>query len=233
MKTLLLICTLFVSSIALGQNCHCNHDTILKEIISCKPIIFNNHSKLFWSYNCDSSWLTFKGPTGKRKMIFSLGGGLVELTTRLGYVDFTEFRSTFLVTNNVISGCCDPQDYYVHDKISGDLIKYLGRAIFVSDDKNFPFVVSITNSHYTNSNAVDNSLTIYNLDTRKEYKISLPKGEIEKGMKNNEFMFPENVFETADIKDDKLTLRYFTEDYRKVKDLNYKTIVIDLKKYNR
>jgi len=207
-----------LSSIIWGQNCHCTQDTILKERISCKPIIFNNHSKLFWSYNCDSSWLTFKGPTGKPKVIFSLGGGLVELTTRLGYIDFTEFKSTFLVTNNVISGCCDPQDYYVHDKPSGYLIKYLGRAIFVSEDKHLPFVVSITNSNHDKISKVGyNSLTIYNLDNHKEYKIAIPKGEIEKGMKNNEFMFPENVFETPDIKNDKLTLKYFTEDYKKIK----------------
>jgi len=234
MKTLLLISALFFSPVAGAQQCHCSRDSSLEELISCKPVVFSNHARLYWSYNCDSSWLTFKSPAGKKKILFSLGGGLVDLTNRLGYVDFAEFGSSFLVTNNVISGCCDPQDYYVHDKTSGRLIKYLGRALFISDDKKFPFVISLTNSKYpVDPKKGYTSLTVYNLDSRKEFRIALPKGDVETGMKNNAFMFAEYLFDDTGSVNGKLTLRYYTEALQQDKEPAYKTVVIDLNKYLR
>ncbi len=206
---------------------------MLKEYIFCKPTYLDNMSKLYWSFNCDSSWLTFENFQGQRKIIFSLRDDLVSLTTRLGHVSFTEFKTTFLVTNKVISGCCDPDDYYLYDKRSGSLIKYLGRAVFVSEDRRLPLIVSVTKSNYRRTSKPDlNTLTIYNLDTRKEYKLSIPKGDIEKGMNNNNFMFPEYVFDTPFVSDSILTLRYFTQDYLKNKQVNYRTIVINLRKYS-
>ena len=206
---------------------------MLKENIPCEPTIFDNKAKLFWSFNCDSSWLTFQSPKKKRKLIFSLGDGLVSLTTRLGYMYWTEFNKSFLVTNHVISGCCDPVDYYLYDKTNGNLIKYLGRSLYTSENREMPFVVSITKSFYPFSSIPDyNSLTVYNLDTYKEYKINLPKGEVETAMKNNDFMFPEFVFETSEIKKGVLVLKYTTEKNTTTK-LHYKKIIIDLMKYSR
>ena len=233
MRHLFLTLSFFISTAVFGQSCYCDQDTMLKESISCKPTIFANKAKLFWSFNCDSSWLTFKGPKRKSKRIFSLSGGLVDLTTRLGYMYWTEFNKTFLITNHVISGCCDPVDYYVYNKISGDLIKYLGRAIYISDNKKIPFVVTITNSNYDTISQINyNSLSIYNLDTRKEFKLKLRKGEIENAMKNNEFMFPEEVFDTPIFINETLILKYSTEKYGKEKKLKNRTIKIYLKKYS-
>ena len=233
MKPFLLTLGLIISTFAYSQSCHCARDTMLTESIPCTPAIFENKAKLFWSFNCDSSWLTFESSKRKRKIIFSLGGGFVSLTTRLGYMYWTEFNTTFLITNHVISGCCDPVDYYLFDKSSGNLIKYLGRAIYVSDNKKVPFVVSITNSNYSTFSRKDyNSLSIYNLDSRKEFKLTLPRGYIKKAVKNNDFMFPEDVFETPILIRDILILKYYIEKYTKEKRLNYKTIKIDLNKYN-
>ncbi len=77
-----------------------------------------------------------------------------------------------------------------------------------------------------------NSLTIYNLDNNKKYKIAISKGEIEKGMKKNELMFPEDLFSTPIVEKGKLVLKYSTEKYRKGKQPKYKIINIDLKKYS-
>ncbi len=131
MKTLLFTIGLFYSILTCGQNCRCDKDTMLKELISCKPYIFKNNAKLFWSFNCDSSWLTFQNPKGHKKIISSLSDGFVDLTTRIGHIYFTEYRTSFLFTNAVISGCCDPVDYYLYDKTSGNLI--------VSSPKNSTF----------------------------------------------------------------------------------------------
>jgi len=215
----------------LSKNCDCTKDTLLAQIISCEPISLDNGAKLYWNYNCDSSWITFENRNREKKTIFTLGDGLIQLTNRLGHTSFQEFRTTFLYTNRVISGCCDPDDYYLYSKASGKLIKKIGTAIYVSDNSQIPFVVSVTNrSHIPKFDF--NSLTLYNVDTQKSFRIKIKKGEIEKGMKNNNYMFPEYIFDNPTIDGQILTIKYFTEKYIKGMNLKYKTIKIDLKQYN-
>ncbi len=218
-----------------SQNCSCTKDTLLAQIISCKPKLLDNGAKLYWSYNCDSSWLTFENSAGEKKTIFKLGDGLVQLTNRLGHTDFKEFSTTFLYTNRVISGCCDPDDYYLYSKSSGKLIKKFGSAIYVSDNSRMPFLVSVSNSNYDRISRFDfYSLSLYNIDTQKSFKIKIKKGDIEKGMNNNNnYMFPEFLFDTCTIDDQKLTIRYFTEKHIKGTEPNYKSIKVDLKQYLR
>lgn len=157
---------------------------------------------------------TFEDRNREKKTIFTLGDGLIQLTNRLGHASFQEFRTTFLYTNRVISGCCDPDDYYLYSKASGKLIKKIGTAIYVSDNSQIPFVVSVTNrSHIPKFDF--NSLTLYNVDTQKSFRIKIKKGEIEKGMKNNNYMFPEYIFDNPTIDGQILTIKYFTEKHIK------------------
>ena len=93
--------------------------------------------------------------------------------------------------------------------------------------------MSIANSNYDTISRIDyNSLSIYNLDSRKEFKLTIPRGDIEKGIKNNDYLFPEDVFDTPILASDTLVLKYSTDKYIKGKRLKYKTIKIDLKKYS-
>ena len=77
-----------------------------------------------------------------------------------------------------------------------------------------------------------NSLTVYNINNNKRYNLAIPKGDIEKEMKNNNFIFPEFLFDTPIVTDDTLVLNYFIEKYSKGKPLKYKRIIIDLKEYS-
>ncbi|WP_028981099.1 hypothetical protein [Sporocytophaga myxococcoides] len=214
MKTSLVIFfTIFISQSVSGQFCDCKKKEVLKQIISCEPKVLDNNS-----FNCDSSWLTFENS---------------KLTTRIGQVYFKEFKNTYLYTNKVNSGCCDPVDYYLYDKTTGNLIKYLGGALYVSDSISSPFIVTITNSNYDKYSMLDfNSLTIYNLDTRKEYKIEFDKGQIEKGIDNNNYMFPEYIFDETEIINDTLILKYHIDKYIKGKEIKEMVFKIDLKKYS-
>ena len=60
----------------------------------------------------------------------------------------------------------------------------------------------------------------------------LRKREIEKAMKNNEFMFPEELFDNPIVVNETLILKYSTQKYVKGKQSKYKTIKIYLKKYS-
>jgi hypothetical protein len=222
-----------VSSGKANLNCNCEKDSILSHIISCEPKTLTNGSKLYWSYNCDSSWITFEGKNRIKRIIFTLGDGLVQLTNRLGHTGFKEFKTTFLYTNRVISGCCDPDNYYLYSKATGKLLKVIDRVIYVPDSNRIPFIVSVANYDYGHGSEFSyNSLTLYNIDSQKSYKIAIKKGEIEKGMKNNKYLFPEYIFDTSLIDSRILIVKYFTEKYSKGVKLKYKTIKIDLKAYS-
>ena len=156
MKTFLQIFfSILISQSTWGQLCNCIEDESLKENISCEPEFLDNNSKIYWNFNCDSSWLTFENASVYKKILYVLNKDMIGYTTRIGYIDFKEFKNTFLITNKVISGCCAPADYFIYDKTNGDSIKYLGRAIYVSDNASLPFVVTVTNSNYKENSTID------------------------------------------------------------------------------
>jgi len=218
---------------AFGQNCRCDTDTLLSEIISCDTIKFDNKAALYWSFNCDSSWLTFKSPTNKEEIIFSLGEGLQNMTGRLGYIYAQEYKKAFLIQNNVISGCCSPPDFYLYDKKTGELKANLGRVVFYSENKRKPFVIAVTNSNYdTTTVASYNSLTIYNIDNGKRYILQLPKRQIERALDATERIYPEYLFDEPIIKGDTVILKYYLKTPKNQADKPVKTITLDLKKYS-
>ncbi len=223
----------FTTSFAFGQNCKCDKDTLLSEVISCDTIRFNNKSSLYWTFNCDSSWLTFESPAHKRVIIFSLSEGLQYLTGRLGYIYVKEYKNTFLIQNNVISGCCSPPEFYLYDKKTGKLKIKLGRLIFYSKDMHYPFAIGITNSNYDTPIVANyNSLTIYNLNNDTKYFLSLPKGEIERAMNATERIYPEYLFEESIIKGETIILKYYLKTPKNKSDKPERTITLYVKKYS-
>jgi hypothetical protein len=229
--TTLSILILFCSSL-IGQDCLCKNDSLLTDIISCDTISFDHGVKLYWSFNCDSSWLTHKNSQGKKTIIFSLGVDLVYMTGRLGYVDFIEYKDVFLVQNNVISGCCTPAEFYVYDKYSGELKYKVGRLIYYSTDISKPFLIGFTENTEDSLLGVYDFLTIYNLDNNKKYRFDLNKGEIDKALEETKQIYPENLFQKPIIEDDTITLIYYLRKPTNTGDKPTKTITIYLKKYS-
>jgi len=130
----------------------------------------------------------------------------------------------------VVSGNGSPQEYYLYDKKTGNLKKYLGCLLYISEDKKYPLVVGLVNNNYnsTISNPV-NYIEIRNIDRDKTYKIPLKKGEIDRSLKKFELLFPEQLFNYEMSIDEKsLILRYHV--FENSKEI-FKTIKIDLKKY--
>ena len=204
---------------------------LLAKIIDKKPDFLDNGAKLYWDYSCDSSWLTFENRYHQKKILYSLPKEVIELTHRLGHSEFIEFSTTFLYKSRTISGCCIPEDYYSYDKNSGELISYLGRAIFVSADKELPFVLSIfNNGSDTTLRKNYNKLRLVNIETKKEFYIQIPGDSIQKGMKNNNYMIPEDVF-SAELNGNHLIIAYHTDKYVRGKYLKESIIEIDLDKY--
>jgi hypothetical protein len=214
----------------LGQDCECEKDSILKDLISCDTINFDNNTNLYWSFNCDSSWLNFLDKFGNRKVIFSLGDGLVNLTGRLGYIFAFEYDNTFLIQNNVISGCCSPPTFYLYDKSTGYVKKKLGRIIFYSKDRFKPYIISITNSNYDSTNTgVYNSMTVYNINLDRTSYIKLSADEIATAMDNTEQMYPEYLFDEPIVSRDSIILTYYIRKPINSSDKPTKTIKVKMK----
>ncbi len=223
-KYIVLTILLFQSySYLKSEDCFCETDSIYNEYINCEPKILDNGAKIYWSFNCDSSWLTFEN-NGNIIVFESFDKEWMDFTGRLGYVFFQEFNNSFLYESKRVSGCCQPTEFFLHDKTTGELIKELGTGIYFAQNSENPFFVSI---NYEIDNL--NYLLIFNFDTKIEYNISIPSDIIKESIKYNNYMFPEYVFQHTEIIDDTLLL-YYHFDRNNLDNPDY-VIKIDLKQY--
>ena len=212
---------MIVSNLSSAQNCICEIKPELNEIISCKKTIFKNGAKIYREFNCDSSWVVFENK--KKKILFSLDKELIELTGRLGFANWTEYKKTFLVEYHTISGCCDPYEYILFNKTNGNKIADIGRAIYFSEKEVFPYFVTLDkNKSYF--------LSFLNLETSNIFKIYLPKGRIDKTLKITNTIFPETLFEKGEIKNGLFIITYRYKRTKKEKWL-YGKVIVNLKKY--
>ncbi len=229
--TIILILTVKTGN---SQQCNCDQNPELKETISCRALHLKNHAKIYWQYNCDSSWLVFENRR-KKEILYSLEAGLIGYTEKLGYSYAAEYKSTFLIRNNVISGCCDPSEFILFDKENGKEKINMGRLIFYSEVSNHPIVVYFENSNYQpfNGSKIDhNNLTLRNINNNKIYKIKLPKGRIQTTIKLSGEMFPEHLIDQAEIINNNLIIKYRFKTKVTGDGWLIGKIVIDLSKYS-
>jgi hypothetical protein len=223
MKFIITIILSIISQLFFGQNCGCKTRPELNEIISCEKTDFKNGAKIYREFTCDSSWVVFESKSKKKKILFSLNKELLELTGKLGFVDWTEYQNSFLIEYHTISGCCDPYEFILFDKTNGKKISNIGREIFHSDNDKYPYFVTIDKEN-------SNSLSFLNLETNKIFKINLPKGRIEKTLKITNGHFLETLFEDGKIKNGFFEIKYKYKKTEKDKWL-FGKVTVDLKKY--
>ena len=182
------------------ENCNCEDNPDLKDYISCEETVFSNGAKIYRQFNCDSSWLVFENQKIK-KSIFSLDKDLIELTGRLGYVEWDEYEESILIANRLWSGSGSPYEYQLIDKETGKEIINLGKEIYLDEEHLNPYFISLD---------LDNSkIRIYNLNTRKTSKIPFNISKIDSTFKLGGFLqFPEELFEPGEIKNNIFRVNY-------------------------
>ncbi|MBL4676763.1 MAG: hypothetical protein JKY70_11260 [Mucilaginibacter sp.] len=209
----------FITPASAQEQCACGTNKKLSELIDCKPIKLKNQAQLYWQFNCDSSWLTFKSKSGIKKIIYSMPIA-IEHTGQLGYSFATEYKQGFLIKNDVIAGCCAPPRFILFDKNTGDKLVDYGPLLFYSKDYQIPVV-----AYYR-----DDAIIIRNVGTNKLNIVNLPKGLIPHSQKAGERPAPEYLFDTETAgKDLIITYRYLkpnpNESWQK------ESVKIDLEKY--
>jgi hypothetical protein len=175
-----------------GQKCSCKNTPDLKEVISCKKVLFNNGAKLYRQFTCDSSWLTFENKIGRTIVLYSLEAPLVELTERLGYQYIMENKQSFLIMNRLISGCCTPPEFLLFSKNNGKLLEKLGYLIYYSKNEEENFVLYFSDSTL-------NTVTLQYINSGKRYKISVPPNRFAETLKGTGENYAELLFDAGEF----------------------------------
>lgn len=205
------------------ENCFCEEFPELNDYISCDTTIFTNGAKIYRRFTCDSSWLVFENNNIK-KNIYSLEKELIELTRKLGYVGWDEYKESILIADRLWSGSGSPYEYCLLDKESGKEIINLGQEIYLNKEHSDPYFISLDE---------DNSLIrIYNLDTRKSAFYPLDMRKIDSAFKYGGFvLYPEDLFESGEIKNNVFKIKYQYKINENDNNL-LEEIVIDINKLN-
>lgn len=209
---------LFFTFSVYGQQCSCSQKPELKDVLSCEATLLQNGAKIYWEYDCNSSWITFQKGKEKRK-IFELEKEFIALSGKLGYRNWTEYKNSFLIENSLASGCCQPAEYILYDKNNGRKITELGTVIFISDTKDQPYTVTLKNNH---------QLLYTNLNNNRSYPVKIPENLIENTLKNSEELYPENLFESIHVKNKMLFISLRYKESKKA-DWKVKTITRNIK----
>lgn len=197
----------------------------MKEIISCDTTLFENGSKLYRQFNCDSSWLIFESKDGLMRIIHSLDKEIIELTGRLGYQFVKEYKTTLLFENRQSSGGGLPTNFELINKDNGKVIEEFGTIIYYSDKASDNYVL------YLSSDSLD-TLTLYNIDNRTKFHYSIPSRRLLKTVSKSSQMFAELLFEEPKEENSILTLTYkYLVNYNPEK-WDTDVITIDLQNIN-
>jgi hypothetical protein len=204
-------------------DCGCKSKLNLNEFISCDTTSFQNGSKLYRQFNCDSSWLTIESKSGLKRVMYSLDKSLIELTARLGYQFVKEYKATLLFENRHASGFGFPLNFELIDKDNGNVVEDFGTIIYYSDIEFNNYVL------YLSPNSLD-TVTYYNIDTKTKFNYLIPEGRLRKTVMESNQMFPEFLFEEPKTVNNILTFKYKYLESADVEKWNTDVITIDLQK---
>jgi len=191
---------LFLSYTSYGQSCHCKDNKELSSIINCEKYYFSNGNSINWTYDCNGSYLIFENKEGS-KILFDLEKELIELTGRLGYTYWQEFKNYFIITNKLSSGS-QPAEYILFDKNLGKKIKELGNELIQNEN----YIV------FVNFYGDDFYMILFdkNLNQLKQQK--LPTEIITKSVDNLNPLYLIEIFDNIKLDNESITLE--VKNYR-------------------
>ena len=205
------------------KNCGCKTKPNLNEFISCDTTLFQNGSKLYRQFNCDSSWLTFESKSRIKRVMYSLDKSFIELTGRLGYQFVKEYKTTLLFENRQASGGGFPNYFELLDKDNGNIVEDFGTIIHYSDTEFDNYVL------YLSSDSLD-IVTYYDIDTKTKFNYSIPSGRLWKTIRESSKIFPEYLFDEPKEENNILTMTYKYLVSSEPEKWGNDTITIELKK---
>lgn len=158
----------------LEQNAHFSDTTFL-----------SNGSKLYYQWNCDSTWLTFEND--KKIILKSCSDVDPIICSRLGLQYIKEYPNYLLFVHNWVSGCCTPPDIVFHDKETGLEKKRITKDLFVWGDVDHDYALYFSDSTYSTLKYINHKLN-------HEISYRFKENEVLKSTENHSVLKLSNLF---------------------------------------
>jgi len=170
--------------------------------VSCDTLVFENSSKLYWQYDCDSVWLTLEDLSGDKIIIDQVPLELSELTYRLGYHLIKEFKNTLLFRH----GCpaTGPCYYKLLDKTTGSTLKEFGQLICIDTDAWYDSAYKYKFNFIVYLSYDTEEIIVYFVDSDKTQKHPFTE-------KLTAAVLPEMQFDKMVLKNNTLTITYISD----------------------
>lgn len=174
------------------SSCGCdNRKNSAENQFKCDTILFSNGAKIYWQWNCDSAWLMFEN---QEKIILSSCEEVnVYECERTGLNFLKEYPNYLLFQYKWISGCCTSPDIVLINKVDGIEMKRITNDLFVWGDIDENYVLSFSDSTYTNLIYLDN-------DTDKEYTLRFENTQVDKSVAENQVLQLADLFNNFNLK---------------------------------
>jgi hypothetical protein len=150
------------------RNCFCSQDTSLSEQINCDTIELKSGSRIFYQFNCDSSWLTFQNRTGLNTVLFSLDTALIGLTYKLAWHVERDYEHYVLFVARATSGLPTTLVYQLLDKQSSSVTEEFGQVVYCETSSSCDFLLYVPDS-------ADDHLRLRLLPDGEEFRVQLPQ----------------------------------------------------------
>lgn len=205
----ILLSCMCIVNYAQQSSCSCKDEEY--DHINCSPTLFDNHTQIFWSYNCDSAWLTFKNL--KQENVILLSMDMIDYVGKLGIVSWIEYNEIFACQVNHISGCCALPSYAIYNKDNGIEWHTIENILYASPDKHIPIGFSMD----------DQYIIIHHFVHQKIHKIPYDTAAVKKYMKEADLMNPYDAVMVNEIGNNTIKLELLPD--------NKILAIINLKKY--
>jgi hypothetical protein len=163
---------------------------------NCEYQNFQNGSRLYWQWNCDSAWLTFEN--NEKLLLKSCEDETVYGCQRAGLGFLKEYPSYLLFQYEWISGCCASPDILFISKKTGKEIERITQDLFVWGDIENDYLLYFSDTTFT-------SLVYLNHLTDKKYNIQFEPNKIDSLAQTREVLRLTELFENIQKNEDELT----------------------------
>ncbi len=151
----------------------------------CDTTRLTNGSKLYYQWNCDSTWLTFEN---KEQVILKSCTDIDPiLCSRIGLNYTKEYPRYLLFIHNWISGCCTPPDLVFIDKLTGKEKERITNDLFVWGEADKNYALYFSDSTFTELIYLDHEMD-------KKHTYWFKEGKVLKSVSKNEVMQLSDLF---------------------------------------
>lgn len=163
----------------------------------------SNGSKLYYQWNCDSTWLTFEND--EQIILKSCSDFDPMLCSQLGLNFIKEYPNYLFFIHNWISGCCTPPDLVLIDKETGREKERISNDLFVWGDTDKNYALYFSDTTYTN--------LIY-LDHTSNNKITnqFEEDKVRKSANKNKVIQLNDLFKNFNKDQGKLSFEFINEE---------------------